>query len=527
MERLYGIKCIKIEKDFSPWVQRGEMSVFIICEHTKDEKLIEKVAAFLRELGCREACFYGKQENLWHNIFDLADVNAEDNLFMMTIGHKSLDYFLHCLHMQLYSNEGDRALCLFYDDEELFQKVIGYLVNKKKNCPLMYGFEIDSDLCFEYSMVADRFITSSTMLEEIKVKENFREICKKCKYHDIDGCGGGAEKLDMLKPKGQIVLDMLEMLFNEEYDPFAFSLDFPDFCFEYYDDLEEECEGLGYYLDQRVPEICDDGEPGFNPTRMITELKKIYRVARRKIERGGKMLLLDKVTIKVDFQRTLDVTTPIGNNISENINDTLVVNRLEETIEYYRNVLAGTQISVKYHVEYYLQTLLENVDARDLFFETGRVLEDAPFEENVAHRYEIMVEAEGMEPRIIKGRYCADELPEDYADFINLIIKARDLYGGAWGDIFNAKLYKKRVTKRDELIYCAVEFEEDGMEYHYMTEDDTIEEGHFVVVPVGANNRETLATVVEKIYCTEETAPYPISKVKKIIRKVEEKENID
>ena len=167
------------------------------------------------------------------------------------------------------------------------------------------------------------------------------------------------------------------------------------------------------------------------------------------------------------------------------------------------------------------------MDARDLFYEIGCAPADTIFEENAVHNYEIMVEAEGMEPRIIKGRYCADELPEDYADFINLIIKARDLYGGAWGDIFNAKLYKKRVTKRDELIYCAVEFEEDGMEYHYMTEDDTIEEGDVVVVPVGGNNRETVATVVEKIYCTEETAPYPISKVKKIIRKVEEKENID
>ena len=525
MEYLYWMRCIKIEKDFSPWVQRGETSAFIICEQTEDEELIEKLAISLRELGCREAYFYGKQENLWRNIFNLVDLNAEDYTFMMTLGYKKLEHFLHSVHMQICANQGERSLCLFYDDEEIFQKVIGYLVEKKKNCPLMSGLAIDSDLCFEYSMVADRFITPSTMPEEITAKENFREICQKCKYHDIDG--GGAKELDMSKPKGQIVLDMLEMLFNGEYDPFEFSLDFPDFCFEHYDELEEECEGLGYYLDQNAPEICDDGEPGFNPTRMITALKNVYRVARRKIERGGKMLLLDKVTIKVGFQKTYDVTLPNGNNVSANINDTLIVNRLDETIEYYRNVFEGTQIAVKYHVEYYLQTLLEHVDARDLFYEVGRTSEETRLEEEDCHNYEIIVEAEGMEPRIIEGRYCADELPEDYAYFINLIIKARDIYGGVWGDIFNAKLYKKRVTKGDGLIYCAVEFEEDGREYHYITDDDTIEEGDRVIVPVGKNNHEAEAIVVEKIYCTEETAPYPISSVKKIIGKKERKEETE
>lgn len=72
------------------------------------------------------------------------------------------------------------------------------------------------------------------------------------------------------------LVSMLEDFFAGNYDPYIFSCDFPDFCFQNYDKLEAECKGLGYYLDQEVPFICDEGEPGFDSTHMIAELKKVY-----------------------------------------------------------------------------------------------------------------------------------------------------------------------------------------------------------------------------------------------------------
>ena len=71
-------------------------------------------------------------------------------------------------------------------------------------------------------------------------------------------------------------MDMLKQLLNGKYDPLQFSTDFPAYCYENYEELEKEYEGLGYYLDQVVPDICDEGEPGFDPTHMIEELKKVY-----------------------------------------------------------------------------------------------------------------------------------------------------------------------------------------------------------------------------------------------------------
>ena len=73
------------------------------------------------------------------------------------------------------------------------------------------------------------------------------------------------------------VKKMLEQLFSNKYDAVQFSIDFPSFCLENYDELEKEHKGLGYYLDQVVPDICSEGEPGFDPTHMIEELKKVYQ----------------------------------------------------------------------------------------------------------------------------------------------------------------------------------------------------------------------------------------------------------
>ena len=73
------------------------------------------------------------------------------------------------------------------------------------------------------------------------------------------------------------LMEMFEALFAGRYEAWQFSCDFPDFCFQNYDKLEAECKGLGYYLDQEVPDICDEGEPGFDPAHMKEELKKVYQ----------------------------------------------------------------------------------------------------------------------------------------------------------------------------------------------------------------------------------------------------------
>ena len=79
-----------------------------------------------------------------------------------------------------------------------------------------------------------------------------------------------------MKSKTEQAKKMLERLFDGSYDTVQFSCDFPSFCFQNYYVLEEEHKGLGYYLDQEIPDICDEGEPGFDSTNMIERLKGVY-----------------------------------------------------------------------------------------------------------------------------------------------------------------------------------------------------------------------------------------------------------
>lgn len=50
-------------------------------------------------------------------------------------------------------------------------------------CPLV-DKEIDSSECIENSDVAAGLIKGYTLPEEYKQKEDWREICKNCKYHN-------------------------------------------------------------------------------------------------------------------------------------------------------------------------------------------------------------------------------------------------------------------------------------------------------------------------------------------------------
>ena len=69
-----------------------------------------------------------------------------------------------------------------------------------------------------------------------------------------------------------------------------------------------------------------------------------------------------------------------------------------------------------------------------------------------------------------------------------------------------------------QIIY--VTFMPDGREYSYLTDDETIAAGDHVIVPTGGENEEKLARVTRTDTVTEETAPYPVGKMKKVLRKL-------
>ncbi len=228
--------------------------------------------------------------------------------------------------------------------------------------------------------------------------------------------------------------------------------------------------------------------------------------------------------IIIEFNRVESIYVDretFGGEYKINYKEILTVDRINETIVYKRNVFSGNQICVKYHLQELVKAYFDEIDATTVFTlfndSSTDIVEDGVFTD-----YKITVMANNMPKRVISGKYCYEYLPKDYSDFINLVVKSIETHG-TWGNIFDPSIYLKPSRKKSDLIFCAVEFSHYGGKYHYLTDDDSINEFDEVIVPVGIGNKEVKATVVEKIYATEEDAPFTVSKIKKIIRKVDKK----
>lgn len=83
---------------------------------------------------------------------------------------------------------------------------------------------------------------------------------------------------------------------------------------------------------------------------------------------------------------------------------------------------------------------------------------------------------------------------------------------------------EKQIIKDDKTIYTfvGIMFPYATHHYHYLTDDDTITIGDNVVVPVGTDNKETIGKVVSVETHLRISAPFPIEKTKKVIRKYTE-----
>lgn len=84
--------------------------------------------------------------------------------------------------------------------------------------------------------------------------------------------------------------------------------------------------------------------------------------------------------------------------------------------------------------------------------------------------------------------------------------------------------YRLPVRQPGEFIVCGVVFHGSGQEYHYWTEDSTLCEGDWVLVPVGSGSQETAARIESIGYYTRSNAPYPIERMKMVIGRADKTE---
>lgn len=234
---------------------------------------------------------------------------------------------------------------------------------------------------------------------------------------------------------------------------------------------------------------------------------------------------IKRITIDYKFTSVI-IPADNSNDITWEYSDHLVIDRETETIEDVLKLAERCDVTRKYHVAEGVTSFLDDLDIEGLFTEFDEPDENVlPSPEGTAV-YEVMVEFHRQKPRIISGTYDKQGLPKDWPEFIEALYQFISFYG--FGEMFDEKQYARTYRKKNDYIFLSVKFGDYGKPYYYLTDDDTIQVGEQVEVPVGNDGTERIVRVSKKEYFSEDKLPMPIEKVKSIIGRFippEENEN--
>lgn len=203
--------------------------------------------------------------------------------------------------------------------------------------------------------------------------------------------------------------------------------------------------------------------------------------------------------------------------VTQDYFEQLIIDRKTGTLEHIQNIGMGCKVSRKYEIESDIENLLENFDAEGLFSHIEGNPDDVIEIPNETKDYVITIDYEKSPQRIITGSYDKKGLPKDFRDFAETVYNFIRFYG--MGEILDPSVYGKIKRCKSEYIFCSVTFDDGYKSYYYLTEDDSIKIGDFVIVPAGRDNHEAVVKVVNIEYFREEDVPLPVEKTKRIIRK--------
>lgn len=195
----------------------------------------------------------------------------------------------------------------------------------------------------------------------------------------------------------------------------------------------------------------------------------------------------------------------------------LIIDRETETLEHIQNIGTACRVSHKYEIEGGIESLLDDFDVDDLFDHIAGNPDDVVEPPNETKEYRITIDYKKNPQRVITGTFDKNGLPDDFEEFADTVSDFIRFYG--LGEILDPYVYGKVKRRTTDYIFCSVIFDEGQKSYYYLTEDDSIEVGDFVIVPVGKDNHEAIVRVVDIEYFAEGSTPLPVEKTKHIIRK--------
>ena len=194
----------------------------------------------------------------------------------------------------------------------------------------------------------------------------------------------------------------------------------------------------------------------------------------------------------------------------------LVVDGMKETIVYEKTDWQGFRTCQSYCRPCKVSRCLKGWNTNALSEKRDSLPDAVPYGRS-ERQYELTICTNYGKIRRRQGSFDAFELLADWAERIEEIHSL--LCEGIQGDLFAAKLYKKGKRRRFDCIFCYVSFQAGGKQYCYLADKDEYEIGDFVVVPVGEEGQEKKVRIERIEYVAAEKAPFPLDKIKRIIRK--------
>jgi hypothetical protein len=230
---------------------------------------------------------------------------------------------------------------------------------------------------------------------------------------------------------------------------------------------------------------------------------------------------IEKVTI--DYQRITQgepgksTINPADDYLTASCSERIILDRAAETLVYFQKIGSVCQVSRTYHVNRVISAFLNARYSTDLFSSIQGDPPDVVSDSNDSKDYTITVEYLYGKPRTISGSFDKNGLPEDFPIWAEDIQDIMDYYGR--GEIVRPSIYGKVKRRSGDHIFCSVVFGGGGKSYYYRTEDDTLQIGDSVLVPVKSAGETAVAEIIKIEYFAEEELPLPLERMKVIIRR--------
>jgi len=233
--------------------------------------------------------------------------------------------------------------------------------------------------------------------------------------------------------------------------------------------------------------------------------------------------------IEIEYHRNTKIKpkVPISDTVEYAVWDyreSFVIDRASETITYKRIIGSGCDVTTTYHVEEGVREFLNGLDAVDLFSTFPEEPKDAVEDPLEKRSYTITVDFLDAPQTKLMGDFDRDGLPNDWGEFAENLLDFIGFYMGS--EVLDPAVFDKPKRRNNSLIFCSVEFEPEGRSYYYLADEDIYEAGDRVIVPVRSAGEIAVVKIVRVDYFAPGVAPFPLDKMKHIIRKVGDDEDL-